>query len=224
MQCGYRAVRRSKSQQHFYLLECKSKFSASTIPAQASCSRPHDREVSHRASRQLVSASNTLPTPRPPPLRSFLRCFNFLRRVSLLFWVFERQLTDGIRERQADRPRGFACGSCTRADPSSLHRVIQDTEQFKLDAVAMLLDGHAASEIARRLGIPNTNVLYKWRDKFLVLECPEEDSSTPPVPGRHTPHVREMAARLSRLEAELKKTQQERDILKKALIVFGQNE
>lgn len=98
------------------------------------------------------------------------------------------------------------------------------TEQFKLDAVAMLLDGHAASEIARRLGIPNTNVLYKWRDKFLALECSEEDSSTPPVPGRHTPHVREMAARLSRLEAELKKTQQERDILKKALIVFGQNE
>lgn len=36
-------------------------------------------------------------------------------------------------------------------------------DEFKREAVAMLLDGHSASSIAQRLGIAGTNLLYRWK-------------------------------------------------------------
>ena len=49
--------------------------------------------------------------------------------------------------------------------PSTMRR--EYDEEFKAEAVQMLLDGHSATSIAERLGITNTNLLYKWKQKFL---------------------------------------------------------
>jgi hypothetical protein len=45
------------------------------------------------------------------------------------------------------------------------------TDEFKAEAVQMLLDGHSAGSINARLGLSSSNVLYRWkRDalKFFV--------------------------------------------------------
>jgi transposase len=37
------------------------------------------------------------------------------------------------------------------------------SEEFKQEAVQMLLDGHSAPSVAQRLGLSSPNVLYRWR-------------------------------------------------------------
>ena len=37
------------------------------------------------------------------------------------------------------------------------------TDEFKAEAVQMLLDGHSASSICQRLGLSSPNILYRWR-------------------------------------------------------------
>ena len=37
------------------------------------------------------------------------------------------------------------------------------TEEFRREAVAMLLDWHAAGSVAERLGLASSNVLYRWK-------------------------------------------------------------
>ena len=44
------------------------------------------------------------------------------------------------------------------------------TEDFKRQAVQMLLDGHSAQSIAERLGITGTNLLYHWNQLAVSLE------------------------------------------------------
>jgi len=83
------------------------------------------------------------------------------------------------------------------------------TPEFKDEAVQMLLDGHSATSVAERLGLPGSNVLYRWKQQML--------SQSGPVAGSLEQRVRE-------LEAELRRTEKERDILKKALAIFGRNE
>ena len=41
------------------------------------------------------------------------------------------------------------------------------TQEFKQEAVQMLLDGHTAPSIVERLGISGTNVLYRWKREQL---------------------------------------------------------
>ena len=82
------------------------------------------------------------------------------------------------------------------------------TQEFKEEAVQMMLDGHAAASVADRLGLSGTNLLYRWKQQLLT--------ESGPVAGSLEQRVRE-------LEAELRRTQQERDILKKALAIFGRN-
>ena len=82
-------------------------------------------------------------------------------------------------------------------------------DEFKRDAVAMLLDGHSASSIVQRLGISGTNLLYRWKRQQL-------DSAGP---------VGEVLdSRVTQLETELRRVERERDVLKKALIIFGREE
>ncbi len=84
----------------------------------------------------------------------------------------------------------------------------QYTKEFREEAVEMLLDGHSASSVAERLGLSGTSILYRWKQQVLV--------ASGPVAGSLEQRVRE-------LEAELRRTQQERDILKKALAIFGRH-
>ena len=77
------------------------------------------------------------------------------------------------------------------------------------EAVQMLLDGHTAPSVKDRLGLPNTNMLYRWKQEYLARSGPVASS---------------LEARVKELETELRRVERERDVLKKALAIFGRNE
>lgn len=81
-------------------------------------------------------------------------------------------------------------------------------EDFKREAVQMMLDGLTARSVAERLGLPGTNLLYNWKRKQLAESGPVAES---------------LEARVRELEAELRRVERERDILKKALSIFSQS-
>ena len=83
------------------------------------------------------------------------------------------------------------------------------TEEFKREAVALLLDGHSAMSVAERLGLSNPNLLYRWKSSQLQQSGPVAAS---------------LEARVHELEVELQRVTRERDILKKALVIFGRQE
>jgi transposase len=82
-------------------------------------------------------------------------------------------------------------------------------DDFKQDAVQMLLDGHTAQSIVERLGLSSTNTLYRWKREQLQRSGPAATS---------------LEARVRELELELHRVERERDILKKALAIFGRQE
>ncbi len=84
----------------------------------------------------------------------------------------------------------------------------QYPQEFKEEAVRMLLDGHSASSVCERLGLSSTNLLYNWKKKLL-----QQEGAT--AVG--------LEARVRELEAELRRVERERDILKKALSIFGRD-
>ena len=83
------------------------------------------------------------------------------------------------------------------------------TDEFRREAVRMMLDGHTAASVAERLGLSGTNLLYRWKR--------EELERTGPV-------ATSLEARVRELEIELHRVERERDILKKALAIFGRHE
>lgn len=82
------------------------------------------------------------------------------------------------------------------------------TEEFKAEAVQMLLDGHAAGSICERLGLSSPNVLYRWKREAIRQGGPAATG---------------LEGRVRELEAELRRVERERDILKKALSIFGRD-
>lgn len=82
------------------------------------------------------------------------------------------------------------------------------TDEFKAEAVQMLVDGHSASSICQRLGLSSPNILYRWKRDLIR----QGGTTAAGLDGR----VRE-------LEAELRRVERERDILKKALAIFGRD-
>ena len=82
------------------------------------------------------------------------------------------------------------------------------TEEFKAEGVQMLLDGHTAASVCERLGLSGGNLLYLWKRKLLR-------QGGPAAVG--------LEARVRQLEAELRRVERERDILKKALSIFGRD-
>lgn len=85
----------------------------------------------------------------------------------------------------------------------------QYTDEFKEEAVQLLLDGYTAPQVVDRLGISNVNVLYRWKQEQLEKSGPVASS---------------LEAKVKALEADLRRVERERDILKKALAIFGRNE
>lgn len=85
----------------------------------------------------------------------------------------------------------------------------QYTEEFKQEAVQLLLDGYTPPQVVDRLGISNVNVLYRWKQEQLEKGGPVASS---------------LEAKVRELEGELRRVERERDILKKALAIFGRNE
>jgi transposase len=83
------------------------------------------------------------------------------------------------------------------------------TEEFKSEAVQMMLDGHTAPSVMQRLGLPNVNMLYRWKQEQLTQSGPVASS---------------LETRVRELENELRRVERERDVLKKALAIFGRSE
>jgi len=80
------------------------------------------------------------------------------------------------------------------------------SEEFRQEAVQMLLDGHSASSVASRLGLASPSLLYRWKKDCL---------------RRAGPAARTLGDRVHQLEEELRRVERERDILKKALSILS---
>ena len=80
------------------------------------------------------------------------------------------------------------------------------SEEFKQEAVQMLLDGHSATSVAERLGLVGPQLLYRWKKDSL---------------RRAGPAARTLGDRVAQLEEELRRVERERDILKKALAILS---
>jgi transposase len=82
-------------------------------------------------------------------------------------------------------------------------------EELKAEAVQMYDDGHSARSIMDRLGLSSSSLVYRWREQRLK---------------RTSPATSALEARVRELEQELHQVERERDILKKALAIFGRPE
>ena len=82
----------------------------------------------------------------------------------------------------------------------------QYDDDLKREAVRMLLEGYSPSSIAKNLGITNSNMIHRWKKKF-VGESPEAES---------------LEIQVRQLREQLSRAERERDILKKALSIFSQ--
>ena len=80
-------------------------------------------------------------------------------------------------------------------------------DELKKEAVQMLLDGHAAPSVAENLGLPHPSLLYRWKAQFLDQEGAAASA---------------LEVRVRQLQEQLRRTERERDILKKALAIFSQ--
>ena len=88
------------------------------------------------------------------------------------------------------------------------------TPQFKRDAVALVKKGKTITEVARSLGVARS-LLQRWKEQLDV-------ESTEAFPGRgNTTSEKEQ---IRRLEKDLRDAREERDILKKALAYFADDQ
>ena len=83
------------------------------------------------------------------------------------------------------------------------------TKVFKQEAVQMVLDGHSASSVSKNLGAGNTNLIYRWKAELIDQGGPVAEALDDEV---------------RQLREELHRTKREREILKKALAIFSQQE
>ena len=89
------------------------------------------------------------------------------------------------------------------------------TRQFKDDAVRMvILEGIPIKEVASKLGIERS-CLNRWRNEYLEREHAGQSDLDPSM----TP--KEMDAELRRLRKQLRESELQREILKKALAIFS---
>lgn len=82
------------------------------------------------------------------------------------------------------------------------------TDEFKDEAVQMMLDGHSAESVASRLGLSGANLLYRWKRERI---------------GKAGPVAGTLEARVRELEQELARVERERDILKKAMGILSRS-
>ena len=83
------------------------------------------------------------------------------------------------------------------------------TQEFKVEAVKQITDrGYSVSEVSERLGIC-TKTLYHWRSQLSQIPKPKQSSDD--------------QLKIAKLESELKRVTEERDILKKAARYFASN-
>jgi transposase len=85
---------------------------------------------------------------------------------------------------------------------------IRYSAEFKQEAVnQIVVHGYDVADVAKRLGV-STKSLYKWQKELAK-------------PAQKRQEEQELQAEVARLKRELKRTQQERDILKEAAMFFA---
>lgn len=96
------------------------------------------------------------------------------------------------------------------------------SEEFKREAVALLQSGRSASQLSRELGV-STWSLSRWKSRYGAGAAAAEAHGRSPAAeckGEASPVA--MAEELLRLRAQLHTMTRQRDILKKALGILGQ--
>jgi len=82
------------------------------------------------------------------------------------------------------------------------------TDEFKIEAVKMITErGASVRDVSARLGV-STYSLYQWMKAYTV-------------PAEQRQEQAELATKIRRLESELRRVTEERDILKKAAAYFA---
>ena len=85
---------------------------------------------------------------------------------------------------------------------------IRYTDEFKQEAVNQVVNhGYSVSDVSSRLGI-STKSLYDWKKKFSK-------------PSNVRKQEDDLQAEVARLKRDLKRVEQERDILKEAAVFFA---
>ena len=82
-------------------------------------------------------------------------------------------------------------------------------KEFKQQAVQMLVDGYSAKSVSDNLGIGNTNLVYRWKAEQIAEGGPVAES---------------LDSEVRELRDQLRRTQRERDILKKALGILSRQD
>ena len=86
------------------------------------------------------------------------------------------------------------------------------SKEFKLDAIALVIEqNYSQAEAARNLGV-NANILGRW-----VKEAENDDGHAFRGNGKLTPEQDE----IRKLKAQVKRLEMEREILKKATVFFA---
>ena len=89
-----------------------------------------------------------------------------------------------------------------------MSRGIRYTDEFKQEAVnQIVVHGYSVSDVSERLGV-STKSLYDWQRIFSKPRAKREAD-------------KDLQAENARLKKELKRVQQERDILKEAAVFFA---
>ena len=89
---------------------------------------------------------------------------------------------------------------------------VKYTKEFKQDAVNLVTEqGYSANEVARRLGVGQSNV-SRWVREF---RKDQQDGAKGEIPRK------ELEAEVKRLRKENQRLQMEREILKKAAAFFA---
>lgn len=86
------------------------------------------------------------------------------------------------------------------------------SKEFKLDAIALVIEqNYSQAEASRNLGI-NPNMLGRW-----IKEAESDDGLAFRGNGKLTPELEE----IRKLKAQAKRLEMEREILKKATVFFA---
>lgn len=86
-------------------------------------------------------------------------------------------------------------------------------ESFKAEVLEMVAHGQAASQVAQNLGI-SESLIYKWKNKT--------DRAKQITKGRNETALGDVVAENVQLKSQLRRTEMERDILKKAMAIVSQ--
>ena len=89
-----------------------------------------------------------------------------------------------------------------------MSKAVRYTDEFKQEAVnQVVIHGYSVLDVSQRLGV-STKSLYDWQKKF-SQPCAKRESDN------------DLQAENARLKRELKRAEQERDILKEAAVFFA---